>query len=92
VCARLGFEQLRRDAQARSRLTNAALQYVTHAQLASDLTNVDRFALVGEARIASDHEQPPDTRQPGDDVLDNPVDKIFLLRIAAHVLERQNCN
>ena len=81
VRARLGFEQLRRDTQARSRFANAALQHVTHAQFAPDLPDVDRLALVDEARIASDHEQPFDSRKPGDDVLDNPVDKIFLLGV-----------
>ena len=88
--AGFGFDQLRGDAQPGARLAHAALQHVAHAEFAPDLPDVDRLALVGEARIARDHEQPLDARQAGDDVLDHPVDEIFLLRIAAHVLERQH--
>ena len=47
-------------------------------------------ALVGEARIAGDHEQRLEARQRGDDVLDHAVGEILLLGIAAHVLERQH--
>ena len=46
-------------------------------------------ALVGEARIARDDEQPFDARQSGDDVFDHPVGEILLLRIAAQIGERQ---
>ena len=51
------------------------------------MLHVDRTALVGETRIPRDDEEPFDAREAGDEVLDHPVDKIFLLRIAAHVRE-----
>src|SRR5262249_14200788 len=34
--------------------------------------------------------EPSDPRQAGDDVLDNAVDKVFLLEIAAHIGKRQH--
>jgi hypothetical protein len=58
--ARLGLDQLPRDAQAIAGLAHAALQDITHAKVPPDLPDVDRPALVGEARIARDHEQPLD--------------------------------
>ena len=78
------------DAQAVARLAHAPFQNIAHAEFAPDLPDIDGLALVGEARIAGDHEQPFDPRQAGDDVLDHAVGEIFLLRIAAHVLERQH--
>ena len=69
---------------------HAAFQHVAHAEFAPDLPDVDRPALVGERGIARDHEQRLEARQRGDDVLHHAVGKIFLLGIAAHVLERQH--
>ena len=43
------FEQLRGDAQSLARLAHTALQHVSHAQFAPDLTHVDRLALICEA-------------------------------------------
>jgi hypothetical protein len=57
--------------------------------IASDLAQVRRFSLVGETRIAGDDEQPRQPRDRCGDVLDQTVDKIFLLGVAAHVLKRQ---
>ena len=46
-------------------LANAALQHVADVQFPPDLAHVDRPSLVREARIASDHEQPPGARKSG---------------------------
>ena len=71
-------------------LRTPPFQDVAHPEFAPDLAHVDGLALVDEARIARDHEQPLDPRQSGDDVLDHPVGEIVLLRVAAHVLKRQH--
>jgi hypothetical protein len=62
VRAAFGLEQLRGDANSVSGLTNAAFQDLSHAKFASYLAHVNRLALVYEARIARDHEQPLDPR------------------------------
>ena len=90
--AGLGIDKLSGDADLATRLAHAALEHVANAKLASDLLDVDRLALVGEARIAGDDEQRPEPRQSRDDVLDETIDEVFLLRVAAHVLERQHGN
>ena len=69
---------------------DATFQDVTNAQLATDLPDVRRFALVGEGRVARDDEQRFEARQRRDDVLDDAVGEVLLLGIAAHVLERQH--
>src|SRR5438552_131822 len=88
--AGLSLDELSRDAQAIAAFAQAALEHVANAELAPDLLDVDDLALVGEARIPRDHEQPIDPRQAGDDILDHAVGEILLLGIAAHVLERQH--
>ena len=44
------------------RLAHAAFEDIAHAKLAADLPHVDRPALVGEARIAGDHEPTSNAR------------------------------
>jgi len=53
---------------------------------------MDGPALVDEGRVARDHEKPAQPGQRGYDVLADPVGKIFLLPVAAHVDERQDGN
>ena len=79
-------------AHAIAALAYRAFEHVTDPEFAADLLYVDRPALVGEARIAGDDEQPANAAQRGDDVLHHPISEILLLRIAAHVLERQDGN
>ena len=88
--AGLGFDELRCDAQAVAGLSHAPFKEVANAKLAPDLAHIDGLALVDEAGIARDHEQPLDVRETGRDVVDHPVREIVLLGIAAHVLEWQN--
>ena len=87
-----GIDELPGDAHSVPGLAHAAFEHIAHAQFAPDLLHIDGPALVGEARIARDHEQPAHARQGGDDLLDHAVGEIFLLGIAAHVLERQDGN
>ena len=88
--AGLGVDQLPGDAQPVAGLAHASFKHVADAELAADLLHVDRAALVGEAGIAGDHEQPVHARQGGDDLVDDPVDEIVLLRIVAEVDEGQH--
>src|SRR5262249_1227965 len=71
-------------------LSHRAFEHIAHPELSPDPLHIDGLALVGEARIAGDDEEPFDTRQRGDDFLDHAVGEIFLVRVAAHVLEWQN--
>ena len=72
-----------------SDLAHAAFEHVAHAELAADLPDVDRAALVGEGRIARDDEQCRKARECRDDVLDHPVGEV-VVQVAAEILERQD--
>jgi len=90
VSAGRRVDKLGSDAYPVAALADAAFEHVAHAQFAADLLQVDRFALVGEARIAGDHEQPRKARNCGGDILDDAVGEILLLRVAAEILKRQD--
>src|SRR6185437_5477305 len=92
MASRLRLQQLAGNANAIADLAHAAFEHISHAELASDPTNVRRLALVGKARIAPDDEEPFDARQAGDNVIDHAVAEIILLAVAAHVLKRQHRN
>ena len=77
--------ELRGDADAVAVLADAALDDIAHAELFRDLTQMNRAALVDEARVACDHEQPSQPREAGDDVFGDPIGEVFVLGVAAHV-------
>ena len=83
-------DELAGDANPISGLAHAAFEHVADAELATDLLHVDGATLVGEARIAGDHEQAMKARQGRDDLFDDAVREIDLLGIAAQILERQD--
>src|SRR6185312_3258812 len=66
------------------------LEDITHAKPAPDFLDIDGAAFEGEARIASDYEQPFKPRKRRRNLLNHSIGKIFLLWIARHVLERQH--
>src|ERR1700730_3464977 len=84
------IDKLASDADPIAGFSNASLKYVSYSEFATDLFDIDRLTFVAKARIARDYEQGLKTRERGDDVLDHPVGKIFLLGIAAHVLKWQH--
>src|SRR5687767_12056291 len=86
------INQLPCDADFPRRLAHRPLEDIAYAKPAPDLLDIDRSALEGETRVTSDHEQPFEPRKRGDDLLNNSIRKIFLLGIAAHVLERKHRN
>src|SRR6266536_1192603 len=67
------IDELRRDAHPVGRLAHAAFEHVTDAELATDLLYVYGMTLVGEARIAGDHEYIAKPRQCRSDILNDPV-------------------
>ena len=69
---------------------DAAFEQITHAQRAADFPEVDRLSLEGERRISSDDEKPAKPGNVSRQALGQSIGKVFLLRVAAHVLEREN--
>jgi hypothetical protein len=88
--ARRRVDQLAGDPHPVAGLSDRAFEHVTHAELPRRLVHIDRLALVTKARISGDDKQPGAARDCGGDLLDHAVGEVFLLRIAAHVLEGQD--
>src|SRR6516164_750975 len=84
------LDQLGSNADPTARLAYGAFEGVADAQFVADLLYVDGLAFISEARAAGDHKEPADPGERGDDLLDHAVAKVFLLGVAAHVLERQH--
>src|SRR5262249_19742738 len=84
--------ELAGDPQARPRLPHTAFEHVAHPEFTADLLDVDCLPFVGEGRVPSDDEQPPEPREGGDDVVNQPVSEILLLWIAAQIAEGENCD
>ena len=84
-----GLDKLCGNAHAVARLAHRAFEHVANTELAADLLQVDRLALIRKARIAGDHKEPANAAERGDDLLDHAVGEILLLGIAAQVLKRQ---
>ena len=90
MCAGIRVDELYVEAQPIAGTLNAAFQHIPHVQFAPDLLQVDMFAFVSEGGIASDHERTRNAREIGGETLCDAIDKIFLLRIAADIVERKN--
>src|SRR6185503_14473002 len=87
-----GIDELTGNSNTVTGLAYAAFQYIAYAKFASDLFYVNCTILVDEAGIAGDHEQPVHPRQGGYDLFHDTIGEIFLLRVAAEVLKRQDRN
>src|SRR5262249_8238756 len=69
---------------------DAAFEYIANAKLSADLLCIYRFALVGEGRVAGDHETTGDPRHIRRQIVGYSIRKIFLVRVAREVTERQD--
>src|SRR5262249_45337935 len=85
-------DQLSGNAHARCCFSNASFQDVVYTKLPSDLLHFDCFAFVSEGGMSRYDEKRGNFRQISDDIFGNPIPEVFLLGIAAHVCERQNCD
>src|ERR1700722_280686 len=83
-------DQLRRHAHARAAASHAAFEYVVYSQNVADLANVLVFAFKGEGGGSGDHFQAGNLRQNIGDLFGKAVGEIFILRVAADVVEGQH--
>src|SRR5580693_9660827 len=68
-------DQLRGDADPAARFAHRAFENIAHTQFAADRLHIDRLALVGEARIAGDDEEPADAGECRNDLSTMPSAK-----------------
>src|SRR5882724_6750775 len=84
--------KLRGDPHPLAGFAHGPFKHIPHPKLPPDLPYVDSLSLVRKTRIAGDHEKPADAAERGDDLLDHAVGEVLLIRIAAHICERQYRN
>src|SRR5262249_15291346 len=72
--------------------SDAPLEDVSDSQFPSYLLDIDGLPLERETRISGDHKELLVAGKGRNDLLDHSVCKVFLLRIAAHVLEWKDSN
>ena len=51
------------------------------------MAHIHVATLVAEARVASDHEQPSQPREAGEDIFNDPISKVLLLWITTQVVK-----
>src|SRR3546814_1848378 len=89
VLAGLGVDELNGDAQALTRRPHAAFQDVAHAEIAGDLPDVCSLALVDEARIAGDHEEPAQARERSEEHT-SELQSLMRISYAVFCLKKKN--
>ena len=77
-------------AKATSGFADAPFENGRHSQHVGDSTHVLVLAFEGERRRAGDHLEARNSRQGVDDLFGQAVAEVFVLLVAAHVLERQH--
>jgi hypothetical protein len=90
VVAGRRLDELGRHPDPVGRLADAAPEDVPDPELAADGPGVYRLPLVGERRVAGDHEEALELGQRGGGVLGDPVGEELLPGLRAHVVERQH--
>ena len=88
--AAFDVDQLNGHPQAVAGALHRPLQGVAHVERLADLASVDGAALVGEGRVAGDHEAAVDAREVGRQALGDAVDEILLVRVAREIGEGQD--
>ncbi len=88
VCSTV--DQLGDDAEIVPRLPHAPLEHVLDVELPRDGPRVFIRALEHSRGVSRDHAQRTAAREAGDDLLGEPVAQVGVLRIGAHVVERQH--
>ena len=85
-----GLAELARHPHRAAQTADAAGQHVAHPEPAPDLARIGLPAAVEERRGARDHHQLAQAGERHDDVLDDAVGEVLVLRIAAEIPERQH--
>jgi len=84
--------ELGRDPDAIVHFSDTAFQYILDAQLPADLVHLYILALVGKYGISGNDKEAGYLWKISDQILSQPVWKILLFFVAAHIYERQHCN
>src|SRR5262245_15761923 len=82
-----GVNKLPHDPHLATCLANAAFEDVSHSQFSPNELHVHGAAFVCKAGVPGDNEEPAHSGQRGDDLFDHAISEVFLLAVAAQVIE-----
>src|ERR1700757_2258498 len=89
---RFGLNRLGADPQLFTCLSHASFDYEIRTETLAHFPDIDGGAFEVKSRCPCNHLQPRDTRKRVDNLFADPVAKVVLLRLRAHVYERQHGN
>src|SRR4029078_4137319 len=92
VTARACIDQLSGDSKCPADFAHTTLDNMTDAQMSADIDCGTGAGSPVECGVAGKHRYRLETGEVGDDIFGDAVRQILLLRIAAHICERQNRN
>src|SRR5208282_221833 len=84
------LDKLAADANPIAGLSETPLDHIADPELAGELLGICPLTLVAETRVAGDDREPPCSRQLGDQVFGDAIEKELRLGVTAEVLERQD--
>src|SRR5262245_28810998 len=85
-----GIDQLGGDAYPSAGPPHRTFQDIADAQFAADPFHIDGLTHVRKTGLAGDYDQPADSAERSNDLLDHSFREILLLRVPTHVGERQH--
>jgi hypothetical protein len=88
ACIRI--DKLGIGADLSARPPYAPFQRIAHAEFAADLSDVDRFALVGKGGAPRDDEAPRDPRKVGRQVVGNSIREVFPVNVVIEIRKGQH--
>src|ERR1700757_1365309 len=89
---RFGLNRLGTDPQLFAGLPDASFDDNIRTETLAHFPDVDAGAFEVEGRCPRNHVQPGDARKRVDDLFADPIAKVVLFRLRAHVYERQHGN
>src|SRR5208337_3824265 len=90
MCAALGVDKLHIYRDVVASPPHAAFNYVTNAEVPTELLHVDGFALVSQGGGVGGHKAVGDARKIGGQIVGDSLGQIFLVRIARQIGKGQN--
>src|SRR5262245_24647480 len=91
LLAGLSVYQLDGNAKAIAISSHGTLDDIAGTEILVDFASIDRPALVGEGRLASNHAEVPHARQRGGYLLHQPIHQV-IIAWSTEVIERHNNN
>src|SRR5215207_6768198 len=86
------IDKLYVDTHSSCGTSGTPFKQIPHAEIACYPARIDRFFLICKSRVAGDDEQSSHPREVGNEIFGQPIGKMLLLRVSAHIHEGKHGN